>query len=68
MVQQILLPSVRVVYCCTTNQLTATSGNKLKTVPCRSTALESEAQHLASAVAGRPVSAVVANDDNFLFR
>ena len=66
--QQIMLPTVRVVYCYTTNQLTATSGNKLKTVLCHSTALESEALALAEQVTGRSLTVIVSNPDNFLFR
>ena len=68
MTQQILLPAVRVTYNYTTNQLTAHSSSGSRTVPCLSTDIEHEAQTLASRIAGRPVSAVVANDDNFLFR
>lgn len=66
--QEILLPSVRVTYCYTTNQLTATSGSKIRTIPCHSIDIEHEAQTLASRIAGRSVSAVVVNTDNFLFR
>ena len=68
MTQQILLPSIRVVYNYTTNTLTAHSTNASRSQRCLSTDIATEAQSLASAVAGRPVSAVVANDDNFLFR
>lgn len=68
MTQQILLPAVRVVYNYTTNTLTATSGNKMKSMKCLSTDIAYEAQTLAASIAGRPVSAVVANSDNFLFR
>ena len=68
MVQQILLPAVRVVYNYNTNTLTAHSANASRCKRCLSTDIATEAQTLASAVAGRPVSAVVANSDNFLFR
>lgn len=68
MVQQILLPSVRVTYCYTTNQLTAQFQSKIRTMPCRSTALESEALLLAEQVAGRSLTVIIANPDNFLFR
>ena len=68
MVQQILLPTVRVTYCYTTNQLTAMMGSVTRCVVCLSTDIAYEAQTLAASIAGRPVSAVVANSDNFLFR
>ena len=68
MTQQILLPAVRVVYDYTNNLLTAYSASGCRSQRCLSTDIATEALQLASAVAGRPVSAVVANADNFLFR
>ena len=68
MTQQILLPAVRVVYNYTTNTLTAHSTNASRSQRCLSTDIATEAQSLATSIAGRPVSAVVANADNFLFR
>ena len=66
--QQILLPAVRVTYNYTTNQLTAMMGSVTCCVLCLSTDIQSEALRLASILADRTVSTIVANSDNFLFR
>lgn len=66
--QQILLPTVRVTYNYTNNLLTAYSSGQSATMPCGSTDIEHEALTLATSIAGRPVSTVVSNSDNFLFR
>lgn len=68
MPQQIILPAIRVTYNYTNNLLTAYCSGRSSTMPCHSIDIEHEAQTLASRIAGRSVSAVVANDDNFLFR
>jgi hypothetical protein len=68
MTQQILLPSVRVTYNYTTNQLTAMMGSVTRSAICHSIDIEHEALTLASSVAGRPVYTIVCNHDNFLFR
>lgn len=68
MTQQILLPSIRVTYNYTTNIITAHHANASRCKRCISTDIESEALVFATELAGRPVSAVVANSDNFLFR
>lgn len=68
MTQQILLPSVRVVYNYTTNILTAYSGTAASSTICHSTDILHEASVLASSLAGRTVSTIVSNSDNFLFR
>ena len=68
MTQQILQPAVRVVYNYTNNLLTAYSSGQSATMPCGSTDIEAEASALAASLAGRPVSTIVANSDNFLFR
>ena len=68
MIQQILLPSIRVTYNYTTNQLTAMMGSVTRCVVCLSTDIEAEALILATSLAGRPLSISVSNSDNFLFR
>lgn len=66
--QQILLPSIRVTYNYTTNQLTAMMGSVTSCVVCLSTDIESEALALATSIAGRPLTTSISNADNFLFR
>lgn len=68
MTQQILLPSIRVTYNYTTNQLTAMMGSVTRCVVCLSTDIESEALQLATSLAGRPLATSISNADNFLFR
>ena len=68
MTQQILLPSVRVTYNYTTNQLTAMMGSTTRCAVCLSTDIEHEALQLATALSGRPLSISISNSDNFLFR
>lgn len=66
--QQILLPTVRVTYNYTTNQLTAMMGSVTRCVVCLSTDIEAEALTLAIEIAGRPLTTSISNADNFLFR
>ena len=68
MTQQILLPSIRVVYNYTTNQLTAYTGSVTRCVVCLSTDIEHEALVLATSLADRPLTTSISNSDNFLFR
>ena len=68
MTQQILLPSVRVTYNYTTNQLTAYTGSVTRCVVCMSTDIEYEALALATQLAGRQFTTSISNSDNFLFR